>query len=65
LQIGNIPFKAKTSKIILTAIIQTWMNMAKRIFCDACGRELTNFEAIQLLGHDLCTDCCKKLVPVR
>lgn len=37
--------------------------MAKRIFCDACGRELTNSEAIQLLGNDLCAVCCKKLVP--
>ena len=35
-------------------------NMARKIFCDQCGRELKAFEAIQLLEHDLCIECCKK-----
>gem|GEM_PF-6801474 len=37
--------------------------MAKKTFCDICGRELTPSNAIQFLGRDLCANCCKKLVP--
>ena len=34
--------------------------MARRIFCDKCGRELRASEAVQLLEYDLCFACCKK-----
>ena len=37
-------------------------NMARKIFCDKCGRELKASEAIQLLEHDLCIECCKKTI---
>jgi len=36
--------------------------VARRIYCDKCGRELAASQVIQLLGYELCNDCCKKLV---
>jgi hypothetical protein len=54
-----------STKDYVVGIHNAWMSMAKRIFCDICGRELTTSEAIQLLGRDLCACCCKKLVPSR
>lgn len=35
-------------------------SMARRIFCDKCGRELSVSEVVQLLEYDLCFACCKK-----
>jgi predicted amidophosphoribosyltransferase len=37
-------------------------NMVRKMFCDKCGRELKAHEAIQLLGYDLCSTCCKEVV---
>jgi len=41
---------------------QQGKNVARRIFCDKCGRELKAAEAIQLLEYDLCIECCKKTI---
>ena len=36
--------------------------MTKKIFCDKCGCELLLSELIELLGYDLCMDCCRRIV---
>jgi len=39
--------------------------MARRIFCDECGKELQPSSLVQLFERELCSDCCTKILKAK
>jgi hypothetical protein len=60
--VGTCLLNLSSQEKVSDDVCSVWRdgNMARKIFCDKCGRELKASEAIQLLEYDLCIECCKK-----